>query len=399
MNKQRMFVYLKFTYINFIKSMSFKIVSILGVLFIVGMFNMDRILEIFIPSTDEPNIVFITDGIEGINGNLNNLEAINFKFYENKNPKEYIQKIENEADELSGVIYFNHQEEQMEFYYSNTMNAGDINKIKDELEAKMDVYRLQKLGLTDTDILEMGQDKVTYIEFSDIRIAKSQINLIMSVSLFVILLLYVTRIGEGIVEEKTNRITETLLSYSKPSEMIFGKLVGTFFAMITHMVLFVSVYLLSNFIFNGSYSIGISEIIDAKLLITFFVMVILGYVSYGFLYISNSSFADSIQDIGKATIIQNLVILFSFYITFILYFNFFEPLATILLFVPFVSIFICPIFVSMMSLSWSMTILVLVMQVIYTIIITAVCTKIFRIGIVKYGRRKTQKVHLDNGGN
>ncbi len=117
-------------------------------------------------------------------------------------------------------------------------------------------------------------------------------------------------------------------------------------------------------------------------------MLILGYVSYGFLFAANSSFADTIQDSSQAAIIQTILLVISFYISLVIQLHYDEMIAETLKYLPFLSIFTNIVLTSMSKISWNEIVLIIFIQLFYTVLIGLFCSYRFKIGITNYGRKK-----------
>lgn len=108
----------------------------------------------------------------------------------------------------------------------------------------------------------------------------------------------------SMLEEKLNKLLEMMLATTRLSEIMVGKLLGvaalTLTAMLPYFVLAIggSVFLS---MFDANLAGAILGAITPKLIVFFFVFLILGYVFYGALFIAVGSLAESMQDAQTIT--------------------------------------------------------------------------------------------------
>ena len=108
----------------------------------------------------------------------------------------------------------------------------------------------------------------------------------------------------SMLEEKLNKLLEMMLSTTRLSEIMVGKLLGiaalTITAMMPYIVLMIggSVFLS---MFNAEVAAAILGAVTPKLIVFFFVFLVLGYTFYGALFIAVGSLAESMQDAQTLT--------------------------------------------------------------------------------------------------
>lgn len=109
----------------------------------------------------------------------------------------------------------------------------------------------------------------------------------------------------SMLEEKLNKLLEMMLATTRLSEIMVGKLLGvaalTLTAMMPYIVLTIGGSVFLSFMFDPQVATAILGAITPKLLIFFFVFLILGYVFYGALFIAVGSLAESMQDAQTIT--------------------------------------------------------------------------------------------------
>jgi len=171
--------------------------------------------------------------------------------------------------------------------------ANKLNNIWNE-------YKNEKLGLSDSIRQQMDASKVylSALNINDENASSEIAALIGFISAFVIyliLLIYGSQVMMGVVEEKTNRIAEVMVSSVKPFQLMLGKIVGIGLVAITQFFLWIALIFIVYNITNaaGQSSDSMSQMvgqvqkvftsINIPMIIFFFVFYFLG----GFFFYSS----------------------------------------------------------------------------------------------------------------
>lgn len=108
----------------------------------------------------------------------------------------------------------------------------------------------------------------------------------------------------SMLEEKLNKLLEMMLATTRLSEIMVGKLLGvaalTLTAMLPYFVIAIGGSVFLSMV-DANLAAAILGAITPKLIIFFFVFLILGYVFYGALFIAVGSLAESMQDAQTIT--------------------------------------------------------------------------------------------------
>jgi ABC-2 type transport system permease protein len=109
----------------------------------------------------------------------------------------------------------------------------DRGKIKDDIQARLREVKISSL-ITDTAALAQVQraTKISFVDTNDKNDSEMKSNLSSVVGyvcgflIYMILLLYGASVMRGVMEEKTNRIAEIIVSSVKPFQLMMGKILG-----------------------------------------------------------------------------------------------------------------------------------------------------------------------------
>ena len=134
------------------------------------------------------------------------------------------------------------------FIYSNKepgMNAE--NYIKKSINNDLRTMRLKDAGVED-DVISAMKDK---IQISTINIDDSgneeeksamvsfALGAILSISIYFFVFMYGTQVMRGVIEEKTSRIIEVIISSLKPFQLMMGKIIGLAMVGLTQFLLWI----------------------------------------------------------------------------------------------------------------------------------------------------------------
>ncbi|WP_290662767.1 ABC transporter permease [Ignavibacterium sp.] len=207
-------------------------------------------------------------------------------------------------------------------------------------------------------------------------------------SIIFILLLMMMIIYSGqmlvrsMLEEKSNRLIEILISSCTPQDLLFGKVFGLSTLGFTQVL----VWLLIGFSLIGAAIVPISSFDNIHLILLYF---ILGFIFYTTLFVGIGSVASTEQEAQQITsYLSLLLVLPSIFIISTLQ-NPDSSLVKIFSYIPFTlpSVMILRVNVSPIPL-WEIAVTVLIM--IFSITLTIkISAKIFRFGILYYGKMPT----------
>ncbi len=122
--------------------------------------------------------------------------------------------------------------------------------------------RIEQLKLKDLDIsmtsykrlknkVNLQTVDVNTMEESNVKI-RAFIGMAFGVSIFMFIFMYGTQVMKGVIEEKSNRIVEVIVSSVKPFELMMGKIIGIMFVGLTQFAVWI---LLSSVL--GSVAMGV----------------------------------------------------------------------------------------------------------------------------------------------
>lgn len=308
-------------------------------------------------------------------------------------------------------------ENSIEVYSENQMSLSIKLNIENEIDKQLTNIYLVKNGI-DLDKIKNSESKTSLKTFvvdeegqntAGNSEASFGIGLAGGFLIYIFIFMYGTMVMRSVIEEKTNRIVEIIISSVKPFELMFGKIISVALVGLSQFVMWIilgSVFLL---IANGLLSTevdftnlsaneGIASEINASLmalpiktlLITFLIYFLGGYLLYGSLFAAIGSASDQETDSQQFIVPITIPLILSFILVQVIIDNPHSGLAYWLSMIPFTSPIIMiariPFGVPIHELILSITLLIL--GFLFT---TWLAGKIYRVGILMYGKKISYK--------
>ncbi|HST04219.1 MAG TPA: ABC transporter permease [Chloroflexia bacterium] len=219
---------------------------------------------------------------------------------------------------------------------------------------------------------------------------------VLLILLYVVILMYGVQVANGVVEEKSSRVMELLITAIRPIELMAGKVLGIGLAGLTQSALWVSagllVLLFRSVLGDATSGIGIDVAsVPLPTLLAFLLFFMLGYVLYAAMYAALGSLVSKTEDVNSVTapltIVNVAVYLVSIYALS-------DPDAgfvKLLSFVPFFTPMLMFIRVALGTIAIWEFILGVVLVLIMSYLLTWLAAKIYRVGVLLYGKRPSAR--------
>lgn len=201
--------------------------------------------------------------------------------------------------------------------------------VQNKLNAIWSAKNYNKLGITEEQRQAIEQNKIRIAE-KNIKDAKADsgiatgIGYLSAILIYIILLIYGSQVMMGVMEEKTNRIAEVMVSSIRPFQLMIGKIIGISLVALTQFLLWIAAAVL---IYNvtkasgGSNSISqamgqVDELlskINVPFILFFFIFYLLGgFFFYASLFAAiGSSVNEDMREAQSLSFPVTLLIVFS----------------------------------------------------------------------------------------
>jgi ABC-2 type transport system permease protein len=324
------------------------------------------------------------------------------------------------SKELFGLIYFVKSPEskpQITFYTDNSPGPTLVS----DMEAKVNDYfwrqDLKNQGI-DPELFQKKQNGVVVDlqSFSGKKTSKTATYVKMFFGgtsgylIMMFIVIYGNMVMRSVIEEKTNRIIEIIISSVKPFYLMLGKIIGTSLAGLLQFTIWIVLgFILTSVLgvfFNfgepqtaasaGSFDLSglmqsISELPLALMIVSFFLYFIGGYFLYSAIYAAIGAAVDNETDTQQFLLPILLPLVLGVYVGFVTVFdNPHGSVATLFSIFPLTS----PIVMLMripFGVPWWQLVMSLVLLFVSFVIVVWFAGKIYRVGILMYGKKPTYK--------
>jgi ABC-2 type transport system permease protein len=244
MNK--LFLIIQREYFSRVKKKSFLIMTILGPLLMAGL----MIVPVWLAMRDKTDHqILVLDHSGLFIDKLPNTKQIKFTYGAESiqsakaklkdGPFDLIMEIKGDAlndNKTTPVLYYKKQPGiSTEQYISNTMEniLFDYRLQGDSIDlTKIDKAR-RPVEILTLKVTEDGKDEKTNTEIN------MAIGFGCAIAIYFMIFLYGSQVMRGVIEEKTNRIVEVIVSSVKPFQLMLGKIIGVALVGLTQFILWI----------------------------------------------------------------------------------------------------------------------------------------------------------------
>ena len=391
----------KFTLIEALKKKAFIVSTIIMILMIILASAFTKIIPKLADSNEKDKILIVdNDNIFENQLNTMNELGLNNEFIiakEKTSLADVKTKIKNKDIKKGIIISKAEGKIKIEYVVENTslmMNSPvDIQKALKEIYSR---NQLKKLNLTQQQIQSLEPNFEYTIVSSQEKDANKNITVILALTglLFAAIYTFAYQVSTSITTEKTSKIVETLVTYTKARNIVLGKTFGIGLAGLIQLLIIaiISIFSINTFVDKNMLSafLDLSTITPA-LGITIVIYFILGYMEYALLYALTGSFVSNPEEVKAAATPASLIAVMSFYLA---YFTIMSPtsnLNSIASIVPFSSPFSAP-FRVMLGVATPREMIMSVLILIATnILIAHIAIKVYTNAIINNGTKLSLK--------
>ncbi|MDR3236042.1 MAG: ABC transporter permease [Prevotellaceae bacterium] len=235
------------------------------------------------------------------------------------------------------------------------------------------------------------------VEKESNTIVLTGLSIICGILILLIITIFGVQIMRGVIEEKSSRIVEIIISSIRPVELMLGKIIGVALVVLTQIVIWIiffgAILLIAQSQFPDiihqiqSYT---QDVAVVKMIICFVLYLIFGYLLYASMYAIVGSAADNEMDTQQLQLIITLPLIIGCLIMNNVVIQPDSPLAFWSSMIPFISPMVMltriPFGVPVWEIILSLTLLIATF-----ILFTWIAARIYRVGILMYGKKATLK--------
>lgn len=211
----------------------------------------------------------------------------------------------------------------------------------------------------------------------------------MAMILYMVTLLYGINVMRAILEEKTSRVMEVMLSTAKANEMMAGKILGVSAVGLTQIAIWAAMVIIPSAAGMLAVIGTIKSILSLKLLIYFAVFFLLGFVLYSTLCAAVGAMVNSEQEAQQLQFIVMMPMIIAVIIMVNIIQNPTSSTAVWASIFPLTAPLIMFLRVALQSPAWWEIALSIGLMVVTIFGLAWVCGRIYRVGILMYGKKPT----------
>lgn len=421
---------IKREYINKVQNKSFIIMTFLSPLIMVGVISLVAYLSQL--NNDGIRTISVLDESGLFSDQFENSEGLKFKILTNVDLS--AAKELSEVSEDYGLVHISKVDnledisKAVTFYSEDSASLQQIDDIEDVISEKANALKLKEAGIDAERIKELRirvnakQETYQGIETSKLgSVLKLAFGGIAGYLLFMFIIIYGNMIMRSVIEEKTSRIIEVIISSVKPMQLLLGKILGTSLAGITQFVAWVilmgvfSVIITSIFgldpataqspqqeLINQNVDGGTQQIVQdlileinnlpiANLVIMFLLFFVGGYLLYASLYAAIGAAVDSETDTQQFMLPILMPLILAIYVGFFTVIeNPHGMVSQVFSYIPFTSPVVMLMRIPFGVPIWQQ-ILSLVLLFITFLGTVWFAAKIYKVGILMYGKKASYK--------
>jgi ABC-2 type transport system permease protein len=281
-----------------------------------------------------------------------------------------------------------------EYYGRNLSNIMDIPLVEQAVSEAVIEHRLAGAGLPRDRVRALTRRpdfktiQVTAQGAREDRRGGFMVSLLMLTLLYTAVAMWGAAIMNGVLEEKTNRVVEVVVSSVAPVHLFAGKLLGVGATGLTQFLVwgatmaFISVY--------GAAMTGVPvPPMDPGVLAAFPLFFLLGYFFYGALFAGLGAIFDSQQEAQSLTFLVLLPLILGFAMFPVVLNNPEGPLAIALSLIPFFTPLLMFLRISSVTPPAWQIVLSVVLQLLSIGLALVAAARIYRVGILMHGKRPT----------
>ncbi|MFC5046477.1 ABC transporter permease [Aquimarina hainanensis] len=412
-----------------VRNRTFVVMTFLSPLIFIGMISLITWLATI--NNDEIHKIAFVDETEMFSADLKNEGNIEYIDYSHLNWK--VAKDSVKQQKLYGLLYIPKKEgtdqlaTSIQFYAEEAPSPSILSKIEQVISAKITERNYREKGLN-LDVIKKSKSEVSILveDFSGEKTSKmaSYVKMVFGgvagYLLMMFIIIYGNMVMRSVIEEKANRIIEIIISSVKPFHLMLGKILGTSFAGVLQFIIWVFLGMIlmtvGTFVFgvdvepvqlqevnkmiasNGgmiddmtNIFVEIQRLPLITLTISFLIYFIGGYFLYSAIYAAIGAAVDSETDSQQFMLPVILPLMLGIYVGF---FSVIEnphgTVSTIFSMIPLTS----PIVMLMripFGVPWWEVVISIVLLFGSITFITWFAAKIYRVGILMYGKKASYK--------
>ena len=382
---------------------------------------------------DKERVISVLDKSYYFSKTLEDTENTKYKFLPDLSIDQAKALVESQED--YGLIFIpqvddiNKLSNQIKFYSEDSPSVTLMSEIESKIERYIQEKNLEKEGMTlaKIDALKTNID-IGLETYSGKESSKNDSYIKLGFGgaagylLFMFIIIYGNMIMRSVIEEKTSRIIEIIISSVKPIQLMMGKIIGTSLAGVTQFVIWILLGSILLIVISVIFGVNISEINTPQqeliqnaveveraqvivqnglsaflslpllnLIIAFLFFFLGGFLLYSSLYAAIGAAVDSETDTQQFMFPILMPLILAVYVgVFTVIEDPHGTISTVFSFIPFTSPVVMLMRIPFGVPIWQQIVSLLLLIGTFTVTVW-VASKIYRVGILMYGKKISYK--------
>lgn len=422
---------IKREYLTKVKNKSFIVMTFLSPLIMIALIAVVAYLSQL--NNDKQRTISVLDETGFLSDIFQNTENTNYTKLNGLSLEDAINLVKEKED--YGLLHIGSADslddisDNVKFYSEESPSLTIISNLERKIEKRLEEMKLEKDGVSLAQIeasktnIDIAQESFDGQKSSKIdNVVKLAFGGIAGYLLFMFIIIYGNMIMRSVIEEKTSRIIEVIISSVKPIQLMMGKIIGTSLAGVTQFIIWTILggvlMLIVSFIFGidltqvqspqqemmnqaiqaeGAQAMAenlitaISNLPILNLVIAFIFFFIGGYLLYSSLYAAIGAAVDNETDTQQFMLPILMPLILAVYVgVFTVIEDPHGTVSTVFSFIPLTSPVVMLMRIPFGVPLWQqgLSLLLLIGTFIFAVWFAA---KIYRVGILMYGKKPTYK--------
>lgn len=251
---QKILIIIKREYLTRVRKKSFILMTILVPLLFVGVIAL--IAGISLGSVKQKHVVVVDDS--GLfKGKLNNVDKIDFQFSEEALEDLRSQLNKGQYDAVLHIPAFDEDKKvRLNLYSEEQLGMEAQMKIEDEMNDVLVNSRMEKAGISRDQLKYLEHKTISLVPIDKEGKASSSVTAFgigyaCGFLLYMFMLFYGMSVMRSVMEEKTNRIAEIIVSSVKPFQLMLGKIIGVAMVGLTQVLIWLVIAVIAATVMGG----------------------------------------------------------------------------------------------------------------------------------------------------
>lgn len=383
-----------FTYKETIRNKALIISTIITLIVMLGFFNMDKIVGLFNREGSKDLIMISTEANKKF-FDSNTLESLNdddFKVVLSKDSEEtnkVKKEIENGKSDYKALLEVSTGKEVSGKLYVNELPGDSLmKKVNTILNDTKFVFSMEKFNITPEEYANiMTPAQLDVVQTGNASHERMALVYALVFGIYIITLTFGSMVANSVIEEKSNRIMETLITMAKPMELFFGKVLGICAVGLTQIAVILGSGLIMLKTSGASLEVLSSLNLNASIIFAFVAYFLLGYLTFSMLYAAVASLATSSQDVNSSMGAITLVFVGVFLLAMNCMFNIESTLAKVFSYIPFASPLIMFERIVLSKVTFMEILITTTINVGFIILVGFFSSKLYKKGTLHYGKK------------